>query len=89
MKTKLVLLKRIRPVVFEIHVGSINQANNLLITTGDLEFAKHIVQSFNGFEALKKKLKKTEELLKQKEFLLDKVSKASKKKISELQSNKK
>jgi hypothetical protein len=34
----------------EIHVDEINQTNNLLLTTKDLQLAKDIVRSYNKFK---------------------------------------
>ena len=82
---KLVLLKRIRPVEYEIHLNEIKQKKNLLLTTKDEAFAKRLVSSFNGFGRMKSNLKKTNKDLKYSKFVLEQVSKASKQKISELQ----
>lgn len=54
-ENKLVLLKRINPVEFEIHRGEINMARNLILTTDDEEFANDIVNGYN--EYVKKKPK--------------------------------
>lgn len=45
---KLVLLKRINPTIFEIHVNEINQYHNLLLETKDESFATRLVDGFNS-----------------------------------------
>ena len=47
MKEKLILLKRDNPLVYEIHIGEIVQAKNLLLTVRDESFAKDIVEGYN------------------------------------------
>ena len=44
---KLILLKRLHPVVYEVHKNEINQTRNLILTTSDKELAEKIVDSFN------------------------------------------
>ncbi len=96
MKTKLILLERKRPTVFEVHVGKISQANNLLFSTKDKELAENIVKSFNKFDGLKKKLETTQNNLGVQNIFLAEISKAYKKnmskvnkKVSELKKSKK
>jgi hypothetical protein len=84
MKNKLILLKRKRPNICEIHIGKIRQAHNILFTTTDEELAQNVVDSFNKFEGVKKKLAKTKDELDIKNLILEKVSKATKRKIVEL-----
>lgn len=84
MKTKLILLKRIRPEVYEIHVNKIEQAKNLILSTTNKEFAEQMVVSFNNYERVKNQISKLKNELSMKDFIISKVSKASKKKISEL-----
>lgn len=45
---KLILLKRNRPLEYEIHIGEINQAKNLLLTVKDGDFAERLVNGFNN-----------------------------------------
>lgn len=96
MKTKLILLERKRPTVFEVHVGKISQANNLLFSTKDKELADNIVKSFNKYDGLKKKLETAKNDLGIQNIFLAEVSKAYKKnmskanqKVSELKKRKK
>lgn len=96
MKTKLILLERKRPTVFEVHVGKISQANNLLFSTKDKELADNIVKSFNKYDDLKKKLETAKNDLGIQNIFLAEVSKAYKKnmskanqKVSELKKRKK
>jgi hypothetical protein len=49
---KLVLLSRARPVEHEIHLGSVSQSNNLLLTTKDKAFAERLVKGFNEVPTL-------------------------------------
>jgi hypothetical protein len=49
---KLILLSRVRPVVHEVHLGSISQANNLILTTEDKAFAERLVKGFNEVPTL-------------------------------------
>lgn len=47
MRVKLILLKRNRPVTYEIHRGEILQDKNIVFITQDKEFATDIVNSYN------------------------------------------
>ncbi len=84
MKTKLILLKRIRPEVYEIHVNKIEQSKNLILSTKNKEFAEQMVVSFNNYERVKNQLSKIKNDLGLKDILISQISKASKEKISEL-----
>lgn len=84
MNTKLILLKRIRPVVYEVHINKIEQAKNILFCTTDKEFAENIVKSFNNYEKVKGQLSRVKNDLAVKDILISEISKASRKKISEL-----
>lgn len=66
--SKLILLKRLFPLQFEIHMGEINKTKNLLFTTTDEKLANDIVTRYNVFvlpennvpESLVKKTNKNE-----------------------------
>ncbi len=45
----LILLERKYPTVYEIHKGKIQQANNLILTTKDKEFAERLVNGYNHY----------------------------------------
>lgn len=47
MNDKLILLRRINPIEYEIHRYVIDRTRNLVLTTTDEEFAKKIVKSYN------------------------------------------
>jgi CO dehydrogenase/acetyl-CoA synthase gamma subunit (corrinoid Fe-S protein) len=84
MNTKLILLKRVRPVVYEVHINKIEQAKNILFCTTDKDFAENIVKSFNNFERVKKQLAKAKNELGVKQIYLSGISMAFKKKLNEL-----
>jgi hypothetical protein len=84
MKNKLILLKRKHPAVCEIHIGEIRQTHNILFSTTDENLAKNVVDSFNKFERMKNKLSKTKNELGVKSLLIEQISQASKKRITEL-----
>jgi hypothetical protein len=50
---KLILLKRNRPVEYEIHRGEINQTHNLILTTQDKQFAEDLIEGYNNIQYLK------------------------------------
>lgn len=84
MNLKLILLERKRPTVYEVHIGEIRQAKNILFTTTNKEFAEQVVNSFNNYNRIKKQLHKAKNDLGVKDILISQISKASKEKISEL-----
>lgn len=47
MKDKLILLKRINPIEYEIHRFEINMTKNLIMTTTDFSLAENIVNGYN------------------------------------------
>ena len=47
MEDKLILLKRINPIEYEIHKGEIRRAENLILTTKDKDLATKLVNCYN------------------------------------------
>ncbi len=47
MSDKLILLKRLSPIEYEVHRGRVNQDKNLIITTRDKDFAERLVYGHN------------------------------------------
>ncbi len=84
MKNKLILVKRIKPEIHEVHIGEVCQSKNILFSTKDGALAQRVVDSFNKFNRVEKKLKTTKNDLGVKGVILSQVSKAYKKKLSEL-----
>jgi hypothetical protein len=84
MKNKLILLKRIKPEIFEVHINEVRQTKNILFSTKDGELAQRVVDSFNRFKRVENKLNDTKNDLGVKGIILNQVSKAYKKKLSEL-----
>lgn len=83
-KTKLILLKRIRPVVYEVHINKIEQSKNILFTTTDEGIAKRTVDAFNKIEKLKKKLATAENNLGVKEIFIKELGKAYQRNIAKI-----
>jgi hypothetical protein len=53
MEDKLILLKRLHPVSYEVHRFEINQAKNLVLSTTSEHLAKKIVNSYNEYKPKK------------------------------------
>lgn len=86
MKNKLILVEKARPKMYEVHIGKINRTKNMLFAIKDGEIAQRVVDSFNKFEKIENKLKNTKNDLDIKGVILNQVSKAYKKKLSDLTS---
>ena len=63
---------------------TLEQAKNILFCTTDKEFAENIVKSFNNYKKVKGQLSRAKNDLAVKDILISEISKASRKKISEL-----
>lgn len=88
---KLILLKRNRPVEYEIHRGEIKQTQNFILTTKDKTFAEDIVNGYNNLQELKRfgnqlteVISRTDEVIKQ----ITKIEKKTTKKNGKKRTNK-